>query len=372
MSIPLRIQSARNLFEILDAGPVEHQVAVLQAIVRDRDKVMKLGTDGERDLIDVLRDKLDRDPESHLRALTLRALLALPRDGRTWNTVDRFWRESEQTQVLLLLLEVLQQEGFTEQLRAALHNNERPLRAVMVANGFAFCPGLQEQDRVRIAAISDMAVDEPLSKENLEWWVHQLRGPFEQRALRRLDGRPWSEVCLLLEGWESLGADTQKRLLEREWQEEQRATRIGHVLRQGSSPLLPFALQVLLQSQISQLSEDLRTDLLPLVSHPDPGIRSQVLALALKVPQDLVQRLWAHESEDEVRLHLIPHLNSAPLWVDLLHHHDWRFRARAAELLILHGEDVLPLVLPLMGHERSEVRAAAFRVIYALAEDDGA
>jgi hypothetical protein len=355
----LHIHSASDLFRYLQEGTPSEQTALLEAIANDPSLALEYAHDDNTTLLEELL-LLEQD-NPMLRVPTLYALMSLPPEPRLLKAFEARWTSTSQPEVMQALLGYFQDQGNTALLRESLHQNENFHKAALVATALVGHPDNTMPDRVRIAAISDSEVHEPLSADNLELWTAQLSHALAQRAYHKLEQQGQSAYHLLRTKHTQLDAQSQIWLLDWGWLVFQDREVLHWGLAHSSPELQNECLELL----IEQPQTGFETALATLAASADPTMRER----AIQAGADLDwQHVWQTETDNNVRLAILARLSDQHTLLETFLHPDWRFRAQAANRLIALGGVPQADLEPYLQHPQEEVRAAAARVMLETAE----
>lgn len=359
----LRIANAAELFAALSSSDIFTRLSVLEAIALDPQAALALGSDGDTDLIAILRQELDVAYGSELRLYTLFALAALPSDARLTQALEQVWFLSDDTNERLAAVSRLAREG-DPAVRSHLGRtllDDDPDRAQMVANVWNPQPEDSPKLGLRLALAAEQGdKTTPALEEYLELWLLELGGPFAGHARNLLGANPQT-VETLTPVWIQLSRENRAWLLElaTRFESPQRAALTQLALAEAT-----LQLEALQAIEASPATDAYAEQLLELAEHsPNPLV--QAAAIQAGAPGD--NRFRAVKAAVRtVRVAAIRKLGlrDQDTLLELLHDPDWRIRSASADRLTALGEPAMQAVRPLLEHPRLEVRMAAARVMY--------
>jgi hypothetical protein len=350
----LHIYSATDLFRYLQEGTPSQQTALLEAIANDPSLALEYAQDGETSLLEVLLD-LEQHNQM-LRLPTLYSLMSLPPEPRLHEVFVERWESTSQLEVLRALVGYFQTHSYTDILRQALHQNTNLHKAVIAATALTGHPDNTMLERVRIAAISDSELHEPLTAENLGLWMGQLSHGLAQRAYQKLEQQGESAYRLLRTQHSQLDSQSQIWLLDWGWLVFQDRSVLQWGLEQPSLELQTECLELLIEQPQTGFEAALAT----FTASQDPTMRQRAIQAGAALNW---QHQWQLETDPEVRLAILARLSDHLTLLETFLHPDWRFRAQAANRLIALNDVPKALLEPYLRHSQEEVRVAAARVL---------
>ncbi len=377
--VEIRVNTAAGLFAALAAPDPMARCAALTAVLRDPGLALRYGRHDGRDVVDALLERLEEAAGDIELRLAVAALAAYD-DPRVVERMREVFARPYDEDVLTLAarrLTALEPADRHACFAPWLMQDRWPVQARLAADALRDSPHLRLEERVRLASVAPSLVADPppVDAASRRAWVRELNGECAQGAraqIKRLGEPAWRT---LLEG-PGLTAETHAWLLA--W---------------GATDF-PDAVLAPLQAALGHPDADLAREALRLVSRLGPeraaALREAVVPFARA--SDPAVRLDALRAGATVqtwrvvaRQDLDPRARVAAVrWMAredgaqaaealarcLAEDADWRVRAAAADALVALGEAALPVVEPLLHHDRTAVRAAAYRVLLALGRED--
>ena len=363
MSSVLRIGTARDLIEALEADDLSLLLAVHRTISRDPVRALAFGRWEGRDVVDVLVALADGGKDG-MAGLACGTLAAFEEE----RVLAFFLRQLGQGQGIHLETAVAWLQSHRQLFErsavyGALLQNASLARVRGVARLLTPEPADPPEVTLRLALLTVGAPLPALDDTTRPLWRAELGGVLvaEARAALRSFGRPAFEwLCALRE---ELSDPTLSWLLGwgvRSWPEACIGA-VGELLADPRRVSLGLQCVESAPALASALPEELRR----LATDPQHGLR----AIRAGAPVDMAHVATDASCSGELRAVCLQRWTDAPLPIllECLRDADWRVRAAAGDVLTARGgNDTIEAMQPLLTGEADAVRAAAVQVLAAL------
>ncbi len=367
----LRIREAQDIFAALSSDDFGVRLSVARAIAADPGKASSYGPYNGMELVDYLFQLLGRTSDSSYRSVLLAALAAFrdPRIPDLFMTEMAESRDPEQVITAAARLAAEKGEKVRRFLARMLRRNAETPQARMAANIMAGYGDLQPEERVRIAALTDVPfAAPPLDNTSERAWLAELAGDATARARILLEDFGLDAFLRLREKWSSLDENSRKWLVRWGARDHQLYSieLLTDALNNGSTALVLEALRAI--RGLGQAGTLFRPALAPFVDHAEKAVR--IAAIKAGAPLTGIKDRIIAEEDTDLRLALVPRLveeeGALQALLNLLADDRWEIRAAATRTLINRGEPASNAVRPLLTHSSEKVRASAAQVLAAI------
>lgn len=326
-SQPIRIRCAADLFEVLSAGSIAAQLAVLRDISQDPARAFALGPHQGEDLVDVLIRLLGLS-SGPVKQAQLICLMSFDDPRVTEFLLAEFARSQDAASVLHLGQRIALARGF-EFFRPFLWS-DGAAQALAAARMCSQHSELTPKERLRVALLLE-GQPPPLDDTSLDLWLAELRGVYRLRV-RRLVERRGQEALVF---WRRYGELAEA---ERDWLVSLSARLDGEFLKAQLSSLLqqpPVSLRVVEQAF------EMGITLPDAIMHSDSApVRARGIAAGLADSQ--LEKFLSAEATTREAVSATARC-TAPRLLLLLDDPRWEVRAAATEALSQIRGDELPL-----------------------------
>lgn len=215
MSEPQPIERLSDLERALDHGDDRVRLQVVQLIAQHPQQALALAT-AERDVIDALDERIEREPPSGVRVAMLLALTSIGADERITKRMVREAQRSHSTYEQMLSL------GYLAQHDAA---NARPFARRLLFSGkrdqvriaaklLGADRDLTPRERVRVHALEREPLARAWRGAHLEALIDELAGDFHLAARALILEHHPDAFAPLVERWNELDHDTRAWLVD--------------------------------------------------------------------------------------------------------------------------------------------------------------
>jgi HEAT repeat protein len=368
----LRIRDGADLFEALTSPNLGTRISVLGAIARYPERAAEYAKAFDPDLVTWLLQEATTLPDGTLRGATLDALFAFDDDRIRGFIQGEFMRPAAAAYVLSLVPRLQREPAgllyplFRQFLRGEAPRSGHSAHARAAATVLAPCSELTPTERIQVATrVETTWAPPPLDAETEAIWLEELDGENEARAKTLLRAQGQSALEPLATCWEHLSRPHQAWLLE--WAAEDGGASAVDLLRRALEGEEVDAILIALAH--AKKFSALAPAVARLEAHPSASVRAAATAAGAGSLEGCRERVGAGETPLAVRLASIKKLEAAPspanhaVLAAALQHPHWQVRSAAASALIAHGEEVLPLVEPLVASSDAGVKMAAIQVL---------
>lgn len=355
----VHIRSVADLFNALESRDSKTRLAVLQSILQEPSRALKLGQHHGEDLIDLLIRTIESST-GYERQLRVHCLMSF-RSPRTRDFLLVEFGRSRDAATVLRLGQRLQLDAVEEAMLPYLWD-ERPPQRLAAARVLTAHPELSPAQRLRIALVVDQQFDPPPMNDSLRGiWLQELKGPLQISVIRLLETQ--GEAALQL--WNSrdeLPNRARSWLLD--WSLLHHPAQIKPLLPElladpnWEIPALHGAARV--GCPLSKVERFL--------SHPDPEVVASAIVLGSADGQ--LREFLTEPTPTPVRLAAVRRCRDTASLVSLLGDKHWAIRAEATNRLVALGADCLAQVRPLTQSSTPGERVAAAEVLRRLDDID--
>ncbi len=229
---PVRVRSARELFQKLRAQDDPVRFSVLDAVRLSPEAALSFGLFEGCDVIDVLLQNADR-MRGHMEWFRwIGALAAFP-DRRVVRLFVSLLISETQGELLFAVADYLRSqplEPFRAELDSALMQNESAVRARAAAGVIASSSYLSIAERLRIGLLQETGAALPEFLTAAAEWLAELKGPFRPEACFHLERQGRTAMEALAAHWDQLSESNREWLIE--WSSEHCPTLSVQLIRQ--------------------------------------------------------------------------------------------------------------------------------------------
>ena len=315
----VRIRNAADLFEVLTKGGPMAQMAVIQSIISHPEKPISLGPHEGEDFLDLLLRLIPQSSGGVKQALTV-CLMCYQDERTTKFLVEEFARCTDPA-LALRLASRIELERDIEFFRPFLWGEKRA-QALASARLCRRLENLEPAERLRVALLLDSEFEPPpLSEQNLDLWMAELKGRHRLRVRQLAERRP-DEALLFWSRWADLAVGEQEWLLilTARHNLDLSKAKLYRLLEDPRVP--PFVVALAVEHQLELPAA--------LLEHEDFLVRAA--AIFQGHADDQLERFLSSEASDAETLAALHRCEPKRL-VDCLGDERWQIRGAASRLL---------------------------------------